>query len=248
MINILIVEDDINQRKKLINILKNIDTNFKVYEASTGKQAINIFNELVIDLFFIDIQLPDISGLKIAEIIRSIQIYELTHMVIITTHVYFQLEAFKKFHCYDFIEKPYKSEDILNITNRLINGINTSKEKEEEDAVCFELKNCVIKILIKEILFIESQKRNCIVHTTHNAYQVPNMTMKQVAKLFNTLNNIMKTHKSYIINIKNIYKIDKTTKNSWVVYFDNYDIPAFVSNSYKDKLLDEIYKNESVIK
>ncbi|TCT15448.1 LytTR family two component transcriptional regulator [Natranaerovirga pectinivora] len=239
MINILVVEDQEQQRRKLVRILRQAKYEANIFEAATGKEAVKIFNSHNIDLFFLDIQLPDISGLKIAEIIRSIPKYELTFMVIITTHIAYQLQSFKQYHCYDFIEKPYESKEVIEIANRLLKGIKVDEPSKEEDNIYFKLKNCIIKVKVDDILFIESQKRNCIIHTVNGLHIVPNMTMKDILQEISK-SYFMKTHKSYIINIKKVIEVEKVDRNSWLVYFVSYNQPAFISNNFKDAFLEQL--------
>lgn len=231
MLNILVVEDNTIARKNLVKMLKNLNGDICIFEANCGKQAIEILKKEAIGLFFLDIQLPDFSGLKIAEIIRSIDRYELTYIVFITTNVIYQLEAFKKYHCYDFIEKPYKKEDVLEVSKRLIKGIKATDTKEE--TISFELKNCILNIRVQDILYIEAQRKNCIVHTKMNLYTIPNMIMKRILEKMRGF-DFIQTHKSYIINLKNIDQIQKHEKNSWQVYFKDYTSSAYISNTYKE--------------
>ncbi|SNT06876.1 two component transcriptional regulator, LytTR family [Anaerovirgula multivorans] len=230
MLNILVVEDNQVERNNLVRMLRRLKTGIKIFEAATGEQAIKILRQEMIGLFFLDIELPDISGLKIAATIRSMPQYELTYIVFITTHVYYQLEAFKKYHCYDFIEKPYKKEDVAKISERLIKGI--TKEWDKEQVVRFQIRNCILKIFLKDILFIESQGRNCVIHTKNNQYIIPNISMQKLLERIGA-SNFMRTHKSYIVNLKNIHLIEKHEKNSWIVHFENYSLVAYISDKYK---------------
>ncbi|WP_132281411.1 response regulator [Natranaerovirga hydrolytica] len=61
MFNVLIVEDQVQQRKKLVNILKKANYPINVLEAGTGKEAINILKNNTVHLFYLDINLPDMS-------------------------------------------------------------------------------------------------------------------------------------------------------------------------------------------
>jgi len=232
MLNILVVEDHRVQRNNLMRMLKSLNKDIKIFEAATGEEAIKILKQETIELFFLDIELPDMSGLKIAETIRSTPKYELAYIVFITTHVHYQLEAFKNYHCYDFIEKPYEHEEVFKISDRLIRGIKHNESQNE--AVRFKTKNCILKLYIKEILFIESQGKNCIIHTRNNQYTIPNISLKTVLEKTATT-NFMQTHKSYIINLENIDLIEKREKNSWIVYFNDYHSPAYISNHYKEE-------------
>lgn len=234
MLNILVVEDDRVERNNLTRILRRLNKDIKIFEASTGEQAIKILKQETIGLFFLDIELPDMSGLKIAETIRSIHQYELTYIVFITTHAHYQLKAFKQYHCYDFIEKPYKQEEILEISDRLIRGIKNNYSSNQ--AVRFKTKSCILKIFIKDILFIESQGKNCMIHTRNHPHTISNISMKKALEKISS-SDFVQTHKSYIVNIENIFQIEKHEKNSWIVYFKDYDLPAYISNNYKDNFL-----------
>lgn len=165
--NILVLEDNAYERGNIVRTLQSISRDFTIYEASKGEEGLRILNNVAIDIFILDIELPDTSGLKIAEEIRKIPQYELTYIIFVTTHVYLQLEAFKKIHCYDFLEKPYKKEELTEIIDRLAKGVLKQKQISHTDRqqISFQMKDCIIKMYADEILFIESQRRDCIIHT-----------------------------------------------------------------------------------
>ncbi|AOY77580.1 LytR/AlgR family response regulator transcription factor [Clostridium formicaceticum] len=234
MMNILVVEDDQFERSTLVRMLKASNRDIKIFEAATGGQAIRILEQETIELFFLDIELPDMSVVEIAEKIRSISQYELTYIVFVITHVYYQLEALKKYHYYNFIEKPYKQEDILKISHRLIKGVTKGHIKEQ--AVRFKIKNYILKIFLKDILFIESQGKNCMIHTKNNQYIIPNISMKGALRKLES-SSFMQTHKSYIVNFQNIHLIERYGKNAWIVHFKDYALAAYVSNKYKKEFL-----------
>lgn len=238
MIQVLVVEDNNYERQRLVQILITNIGNVKIYEAERAAKVVEIIKKHNIDLFLMDIELPDISGLKLAKKIRQISKYEFTYIVFITTHGYLQLEAFKKIHCYDFIQKPYENKEVINIVNKLTRGIVKNKKNTilDREEIRFKLKSCVLRIYVDEILFIESQGRNCLIHTKNKQYEVSNHNMNKMMSILPD-HCFMQTHKSYIVNIKNIKEVDKRERNSWSVYFDNYEIPAFVGNTYKEHFI-----------
>ncbi|WP_132281409.1 LytR/AlgR family response regulator transcription factor [Natranaerovirga hydrolytica] len=159
----------------------------------------------------------------------------------ITTHVYYQLEAFKNLHCYDFIEKPYESDTVIKVTEKVLGGFKRLEQFLDSNnaSVGFQLKHCLLKIDIDDILFIESHRRDCIVHTYNKVHSLPGYTMKKVLEIINKP-YVMKTHKSYIINLKNIYEVEKIDRNSWIVYFEDYQEEALVSNTFKQEFSQKI--------
>jgi len=212
--NILVVEDNRYEMNNIVRVLQSISKEFNIYKAYTGEECFNILDNINIDMFILDIQLPDISGIKIAEKIRNIPKYELTYMIFITTHTQLQLDAFKKVHCYDFIEKPYKKEELIEIIKRLSKGILVQKQqiKASREHVFFQMKDFTIKIYTDEILFIESDKRNCIVHTENREYVIRNVTIKKIIEIL-PQKYFMQTHRSYIVNLQKIYRIEKQYKS-----------------------------------
>ena len=228
----------------IVRTIKAISGEFQIYQAYTGKDCLKILKEVDIDVFILDIQLSDMSGLQIAERIRAISKYELTYIIFITTHIQYQLEAFKRLHCYDFLEKPYKKEELTEIITRLWKGISTQRKQIEESrgSVIFSMKDVTLKIYIDEILFIESCGRHCIVHTKNREYLIKNIT---IVKILESLppKDFMQTHKSYIVNLNNIHKVEKQEKNSWTVYFRDITSVAYVSNRYKEKFSENILGN-----
>ncbi len=239
--NILVVEDNKHEMNNIVRVLQSISKEFNIYKALTGKECFKIMENIDAHLFILDIELPDMSGIKLAEKIRNISKYELTYIIFITTHVYLQLEAFKKIHCYDFLEKPYKKEELIKIIKRLSKGISSQKQKNklERQQVSFEMKDFIIKVYIDEILFVEAQRRNCIIHTKEKSYTIKSMTIKKIIEIL-PKEYFMRTHRSYIVNLKNIQQVEKDEKNSWTIYFEGYSIPAYVSNSYKSEFSESL--------
>jgi len=103
MYNILILEDDCIQLKTLSDIVRQTGHIYQVYEASNTTEALKIAKQERIDLFYLDINLKNESGLKFAQEIRRIERYRLTWIIFVTIYKEYMLSAFKKIHCYDYI-------------------------------------------------------------------------------------------------------------------------------------------------
>lgn len=68
-INVLIAEDEERLRKLIVKYLKN--ENYNIFEASNGKEAIQVFEEEAIDLVILDVMMPIIDGFKTCKAIRN---------------------------------------------------------------------------------------------------------------------------------------------------------------------------------
>ncbi|EDS76537.1 putative response regulator [Clostridium botulinum C str. Eklund] len=81
MYSILIVEDDAPQRTNLKVMLQKLEFNFKIYEASSEREALSVLDKYNIDLFFMDIELYKSSGLDLALKIRNNPKYEFSWII-----------------------------------------------------------------------------------------------------------------------------------------------------------------------
>ncbi|MCY6354451.1 LytR/AlgR family response regulator transcription factor [Clostridium sp. ZS2-4] len=240
MRNILLVEDDINQRQILKEMLYEIDAKLNIYEASDKDEALDILENIFIDLFFLDISLKNSSGLDLALQLRQMPKYEFGWIIFITTHMEYITQAFKQVHCYDYILKPYSKEEVKNMAQRIIEYIKNNNFKENKDDkqdVVFELiKGIKVKIDIKDIIFIEVRLRTCTIHTTNGKYKIAGLTLKKALELIQ-YKEIVQCHKSFAVNINYISKIEKILVKAYEIYFKGYKETVPLSYKFKNKVM-----------
>jgi two-component system, NtrC family, nitrogen regulation response regulator NtrX len=126
---ILVIDDNSDIRFLICNILKEL--NFKVRSAANYDQALLEINSRLPDLAIIDIKLdkPDKDGIDLLKIINKIN--KLTPVIMISGHATVQIavEAIR-LGAYEFIEKPFSKEKILNYVNRALESSELKKEKD----------------------------------------------------------------------------------------------------------------------
>ena len=103
MLRCLVVDDEDYARKGLISLLRHFEEVEVVGEASNGYEAISKNKELAPDLIFLDIRMPQMSGLEVADIIMK----EKGRTVIVFTTAYdeFAIKAFEV-NAVDYLLKP----------------------------------------------------------------------------------------------------------------------------------------------
>jgi len=156
--NVLIVEDEeysINMLKKLI-----VETApyVKCYKASSLEQAYMILHNHVIDVFFIDIILntknsSDASGMNLAEELRGIDKYRFTPIIFITSLEDAKLYAYKRLHCYDYIEKPYL---VREVKRTLVEALHYKTQLEFSRTVHFKKDGILVSIVENDIIYMKS--------------------------------------------------------------------------------------------
>lgn len=237
--NILIIEDEDIQRETLVKIIERNFFDIRVYQSSSIKEAKEIIEKKDIDLFLIDINLGDGSGLELAKFIRSIDKYIFTGIIFITTNVIHIIEAFKTVHCYDFLVKPYNVDEVKKIVNIFLNKNNIKDDKEGKNTFFNVDGGLSIKIYHSDILFIEYVSRNCIIHTIHGKYQVRGMALNKILECLNN-NDIMQTHKAYAINANRVHKVEKVYTKLWEIHFNKYEETAQLGYKYKSELFERL--------
>ena len=240
MYNILVLEDDCIQLKTLADIIKQSGDMYRVYETTNTVEALKIAQQERIDLFYIDINLKNESGLKFALEIREIERYRLNWIIFVTIYKEYMLSAFKKIHCYDYILKPYNKENIQMITKLLLSESSAQVAVTEirEKFIIVPIKNIQVKIFINEIIFVEVFIRTSIIHTINGSFTIDYLSLKKLNSVMEH-KNILQSHRSYLVNIKYINKIEKTNdKTSYKIYFYNTDETALLGNNYKKGIMD----------
>ena len=126
---ILVIDDNPDIRILVSNILK--DQNFKVRTAANYDQAVNEINKKLPDLAIIDIKLDktDKDGIDLLKLINKKT--KFTQIIMISGHATVQIaiEAIR-LGAYEFIEKPFSKEKILNYVNRALESSQLKKEKD----------------------------------------------------------------------------------------------------------------------
>lgn len=242
MTKILVVEDEEIQRKNLMAMIKETSINIEILEAESESDALSLIEQNDIDIFFIDISLKQSSGLELAYKIREITQYKLSWIIFVTSIKEHMLSAFKELHCYDYLLKPYKKEEVKELIESLLGNLKVQDKKEEREYIILSSKGISYKIYLDSIYFIEARLRNIIVHTVDGKYELSRTTLKKIKEMIGETKYIMHAHRAYMINLKKIKKIEKQSLNAWEVYFESYNEAAYIGSKYKEEVDKYLYR------
>ena len=124
---VMIVDDAQFTRNMLKNIISKIEQVEVIGEASNGVEAISLYKKLTPDLVTMDLVMPEKGGIEATEEILKINPNALIVVVSALGQEALVLEAAKK-GAKDFIQKPFKSEQILEVMNRILKNKKTDKK------------------------------------------------------------------------------------------------------------------------
>lgn len=227
-IKTLIIDDEKLARDIVKNYLKNRDDIEIIGEAGNGFEAIKHIQELKPDLIFLDIQMPKITGFEMLELIDEPPV-----IIFTTAYDQYALKAFEV-NATDYLLKPFalnrfneavekaklhlqnKSEYISGIT-KLANDIQQNNEYLNRLIVKKNLS--VIIIPVDNIHYIEAQDDYVMIHSEEGK----NLKQKTMKTLETSLdpNEFIRIHRSYIVNIGQILKLESAEKDNYIVKLKN---------------------------
>jgi DNA-binding LytR/AlgR family response regulator len=165
-------------------------------------EATSILNTGTVDLMFLDIELPDISGL---EFMRSLSAPPLT--ILITSKKEYALEAFE-LHVVDYLVKPVSVERFLKAVTKARSTYDSSGRAAQgsRDQLFIKFNGTIARINTKDILWIEALGDYVTIHATDKKYTV-HSTLKAVEARLDP-EKFLRVHRSYIISVDAISSID----------------------------------------
>lgn len=208
MIKFVVVEDEPNFQKEIIDIIEklmfntNLDYLLEKYSGPNRKLSQTIKDCSFRKIYLLDIELSgNSSGIDIASEIRSHD-WD-SEIIFLTSHdKMFETVYRTILKVFDFIEKFYSFKSRLEKDLKLIIG-----QKEDYAKFCFENNKIKIKIYLKDITHIyrDTHERKLIIQTTNNRFLV-NMTINEMlAELDNRFKQI---HRACIVNTDRVNKYD----------------------------------------
>ncbi len=117
---ILVADDSLLIRKRVLDVILKIDKNNVIYEASNGVEVMNLINEIEVDVLILDINMPFINGLKVLKLLRE---KKLNIIVIILTNYSNKLYREKSFDAGTdyYFNKSDEFEKLQTVLYELLN-------------------------------------------------------------------------------------------------------------------------------
>jgi DNA-binding LytR/AlgR family response regulator len=202
----IIIDDEPLAVKVIQNHLNEIPHMELVAIFNSPIAALPIIESHDIDVLFLDINMPKMSGL---EFLRSLT--EKPHVVITTAYREYAVESFD-LDVLDYLVKPIPFGRFLKSIHKVTNRINFEKEKlsevmlKEEPYIFLKVDKKLMKIKLNDILFIESLKDYIKVITTIGDYLV-HKSMTSISEELPS-ENFLRIHRSFTIAINKISSVE----------------------------------------
>ncbi len=222
MLKIAICEDENNQRQEIVNIIEKdldlIKKQYKIFQFRNGEELISSI--LDFDIYFLDILMNKLTGIDVAKKIRCIN--EKAIIVFISGIKDYVFQAFdvRAFH---YILKPVHEEKIKKVLYSALEQID-----KKDKFIITKTISQKTKIFLKDIMYIESEKRKLKVHTNYDIIEYYYKLSDIEQELYR--DNFFRCHKSYIVNLGYVHSYDNTfiiLKNLEKIYVSKYKLNDF---------------------
>jgi DNA-binding LytR/AlgR family response regulator len=222
-----IVEDDNISRSIIEGLIEKTGLLSIAGSFSSALEASRWLNEHEIDLLFLDVEMPDLSGL---DLFRSL-IYK-PNIIIISANPEYAVHAFE-LSCVDYLVKPVKDyARFLAAVNKFVVSKKSNLNGSQPDSNLFvKVDSLLLKLKTDDIFWVEASGDYIKIQTKEKVHTVYSTLKKIEEKLDNKV--FVRVHRSYLVNITHITNIDPSN-----LEINKKIIP--ISGTYKEELLNRI--------
>jgi len=226
LIKCIIVEDEVLAQQVIQNYLERTPQLELVAICQNANEAEKVLENSEVDLIFLDLQLPGVTGLHFLRSIPDPPI-----VIITTAYAEYALESYE-FNVIDYLLKPISFERFTQAINKLMGGRMLSQPTPEKenwgDHSFIKSGSKFFKVNFSEILYAQAMKDYVRIFTRE--YQlISHQTMNELEDMLPD-KQFIRIHKSYIVSINHIKIIYGNS-----VEIDSVTLP--IGNNYKDSVM-----------
>jgi DNA-binding LytR/AlgR family response regulator len=227
LLKCIIIEDEVLAQDVIKSHLERVGTLELAGVYRNAPEAVAALKTGDIDIMFLDIRLPGMSGLQFLRGLKDPPLVVLT-----TAYSEYALESYE-FNVIDYLLKPISFERFSKAVNKILDGrLFTAAAKEaylySDDHIFVRSNSKFFRVNFSEIIYIQGMRDYLKIYTPDYAL-VTHQTMNELEKTLPS-RHFIRVHKSYIISLKHIRSIYGNT-----IELDKATIPIGVN--YKESVM-----------
>jgi len=225
MVNCIVVDDEPLARQLIESYIQQMPELHLVGSYSTALEVFTALHQHNIDVLFLDIEMPGITGLNF---IKSLK--KSPKVIFVTAYTEYAVDAFE-IEALDYLVKPVSFERFLKAVQKVsFTRVETGKSHPEHAAMLYiflKVDRRLVKVNLSAIIYIEGSGDYLKVHTTSQTY-VTYMTLSKIEALLTAA--FIRIHKSLIVNTAYIQFVEGN-----FIKVNNMDLP--IGLTYRETLL-----------
>lgn len=201
-IRCLVVDDEPLAREIITRYIKDVPTLQLTGECSNALEAFAVLQKQTVDLVFLDIRMPQLNGNDFLKTLKNPP-----KIIFITAHHEYALEGYE-LDVVDYLMKPVPFDRFLKAVNKAyptgVTPISTEAtgSLNNEAFVYFRVDRKMVKVMLHNVLYIESMKDYIKIFTDHTTL----ITKQSISSVEEMLpeNEFTRVHRSYIVSLRKI--------------------------------------------
>jgi len=234
-IRCIVIDDERLAREYIINYIAKIPQLELVGDFNSPLKAMDLIKEKKVDLIFLDIQMPDITGINF---MKSLE--QKPDVIFTTAYQEYAIEGFN-INATDYLLKPFSFERFFQAVNKVIDKFELKSDNKNSIAdiaqnetkiadgyLTVKADRKLYKINFDHIIYIEGQRAYVTFHTENKKITA----LASLKELEDALpkDNFIRIHKSYIVSVREILSLEGN-----ILEVNNTKLP--VGKNYKDAVL-----------
>ena len=202
VIDCLIVDDEPIAREGIMEYIRQIDYLNPVGQCKSATEAASLLQKNKVDLSFIDIQMPKLSGIEFVKALADPPL-----IIFTTAYSEYALEGFE-LDVVDYLLKPISFQRFLKAVDKAQNYLH-ARNKDVSITPDFFFIKCngkIEKIIMDDVIYIEAMSNYVIIHTRQKKY-ITYLTFSGIEEQLPS-HLFVRIHKSYLVAVSAIQTID----------------------------------------
>lgn len=228
--NCIIVDDNKMARTALKKLIEQVDSLILQEECANPIDAYNYLLKETVDLVFLDVEMPGMTGIELVKNLEKRPI-----IILITSKTDYAVEAFE-INVADYIIKPVTLSRFMIAVAKAkelfeIKGQKIELNEKDKEYMFVRTNSILTKIKVKDITYIQALGDYVNIYTIDNRYTV-HITLKGMEEKL-AQDKFYRLHRSYLIALDHIDKVEEGT-----AFIGKHPVP--IGEQYKKELLKKI--------
>lgn len=203
--------------------------------AHNGKEVLALLNGQEVDVVFLDIQMPGMSGMEVSRLLAGRPNPPL--IVFVTAFSNFAVEAFKV-DAVDYILKPFDEKDIDRVVRKLRERRHASEVKPPPrflKKVLAEAGDRLAVIDVSKVQYFQAEERQVFLHTTEGKkYEIKNR-LNELEEMLDPM-EFFRCHRNFIVNVNHISQLANWFHRGYLLIMQNPSAEIPVGRVYAPRL------------
>lgn len=227
----VIVDDESHARKMLKMLLSDAEVEVDVLsESDDAKQAVSAIKEHNPDVVFLDIDMPGLSGIELAEMYGDNRNFEI---IFITGYKEHAPKAFRV-KALDYLMKPVSPRELDEALRRLVDTLETRQKPLDikDNRIALPMINGLELVDSDDVLVFEAERAYTSIKLKNSEPKLVSKRLKLFEELLKHRQHFKRVHRSYLVNMNEVNRYAKA--ESLLILNGGIEVP--VSKEYKPKV------------